>query len=371
VTRACGSILPTVVPVVVLDAAAQILAGYTQVSVQRSTSTSTGPWTEITTDRTRTTLVTRATLYDFIDDAGSSLYWYRWAPYNPATHVTGAWSTPVHGIEDSCLEVISIQELKDFYLFGVNLTDDNNTPYPESLFLHYIRSAVSWLEGKIDISIRRTTVLGERHDYERESANQWMFTTLWRGPVISVEAVKLVLPGEQLMRTVPKSWIHVQRDSGQLQIVPGGASTPMGALWAPLWSRWTNIGRAIPDMIRVDYTAGFGKAPEGSYDWDILGPEPDSVSHPDPEVDELPGVIKDCVGKTAAFGPLNIAGDLIVGAGIASQSLSIDGISQSIGTTSSATNAGYGARLIQYRQELKDQVPYLIKKYRGIRGMVA
>ena len=62
------------------------------------------------------------------------------------------------------------------------------------------------------------------------------------------------------------------------------------------------------------------------------------------------------VGKLATFGPLGIAGDLILGAGIAAQSLGVDGLSQSISSTSSATNAGYGARILQYSKEITETV---------------
>ena len=101
--------------------------------------------------------------------------------------------------------------------------------------------------------------------------------------------------------------------------------------------------RNIPDFFRISYTAG---------------------------LDPVPANIKDLVGKIASFGPLNIAGDLLGGAGIASQSISIDGLSQTFNTTSSATNAGYGARLLNYQREIKDVVPELRRYYKGLRLMV-
>lgn len=67
----------------------------------------------------------------------------------------------------------------------------------------------------------------------------------------------------------------------------------------------------------------------------------------------IPSNILHAVGLSAALQVLDVAGDLIVGAGIASQSTSVDGLSQSINTTSSATNSGYGARVKQYEREYK------------------
>ena len=66
----------------------------------------------------------------------------------------------------------------------------------------------------------------------------------------------------------------------------------------------------------------------------------------------------------AALLPLDTAGDLLLGAGIASQSISMDGLSTSTGTTSSATNAGYGARAIQYRKRLTMLLKSIRRKYR-------
>ena len=75
------------------------------------------------------------------------------------------------------------------------------------------------------------------------------------------------------------------------------------------------------------------------------------------DLDHMPLDLLNLVGKLATFGPLGIAGDLILGAGIARQSLGVDGLSQSISSTSSATNAGYGARLVQYQKEIKEAIP--------------
>ena len=69
-----------------------------------------------------------------------------------------------------------------------------------------------------------------------------------------------------------------------------------------------------------------------------------------------PADLLDLVGIVASMLPLDTAGDLIAGAGIATTSISLDGISQSVGTTASATNSGYGARVIQYRKRLEVQL---------------
>ena len=58
-------------------------------------------------------------------------------------------------------------------------------------------------------------------------------------------------------------------------------------------------------------------------------------------------------------------------AGIASQSVSIDGLSQSIGTTQSAMFGGASARTESYTKDLKEQIlPALRQKFGGIRLIV-
>jgi len=86
---------------------------------------------------------------------------------------------------------------------------------------------------------------------------------------------------------------------------------------------------------------------------------------------KIPEIIKDLVGQKAAIGVLHIMGDLIAGAGIANKSISLDGVSQSIGTTSSATNAGYGARIINYEKQIKEALEQLRNYYVGINMVVA
>mgnify|MGYP000160127553 FL=1 len=84
----------------------------------------------------------------------------------------------------------------------------------------------------------------------------------------------------------------------------------------------------------------------------------------------MPMDLINLTGKLATFGPLGIAGDLILGAGIAAQSIGVDGLSQSISSTSSATNAGYGARILQYQKEIADSVKKLKLVYDEIRMVV-
>ena len=84
----------------------------------------------------------------------------------------------------------------------------------------------------------------------------------------------------------------------------------------------------------------------------------------------LPAHLKELIYKKAVIGILQVWGDLILGAGIASSSISIDGLSQSIGTTQSAMFGGASARCEEYRKDIEALIPVLRQKYGGIRMTV-
>lgn len=321
---------------------------FNQIKIYRSTTGLTGNYTELTDSTTRIYLEAGKTVYDYIDEAGAVGYYYKSSYYETVSGLESSLSDAQQGEGDTALDIVSVSELKTNYLFGLDLTIDDGTPFPDSLYQWFIQSAVSWVEHRLDIPIRPKPVEDERHDYYREDYEKYIWLHLKEYPVIDVEEVKMVLPGEEVIQTFDRSWLHVQKDSGQVNIVPGSGTAGtiiFGAsgTWVPfLYGR----NRFIPDVFRVKYTAGFAS-------------------------NEVPPILRDIIGKVASFGPLNIAGDLIGGAGIASSSLSLDGLSQSINTTSSATNAGYGARLIQYQREIKDVIPTLTRYYKGPRMTVA
>ena len=77
----------------------------------------------------------------------------------------------------------------------------------------------------------------------------------------------------------------------------------------------------------------------------------------------MPEIFYKVIGITAAIPILDTAGDLILGAGIASQSTSVDSLSSSINTTSSPTNAGYGAKILSYTKQRKQIIKHLKRKW--------
>jgi len=230
--------------------------------------------------------------------------------------------------------LITPSVLKRRYLHGVNTKDDDGKELSNQTLSELINNAVGWLEEELDIPIRplvfsEANENQEWHDYRNvDTYWNWNFIRLDVYPVLSVESVKVKFPTHQDLIEYPVSWFRVEEDTGILRLVPDSGSVPLVL---------TNTGvllphlalqrRLIPQMLQIEYTAGF-------------------------ELDKIPVLLNNIIGLRAAIDVLNIAGDLITGAGIASQSIGLDGLSQSIATTSSATNAGYGARIIQYESQL-------------------
>jgi len=323
---------------------APVRAAYTHIRVYRS-PTLAGTYAEITTPSTRPQ-IGDGTSYPFIDPTGNDSSYYRISYYNERTRAESAQGQPFQGLNDPALDVISVQELKDVYLFGVNLSDPGSgLPFPDRMFLWYIQAAVSRLEMKLEIPLREETIVAEQHDYLYQEFRQFQAIQLMRKPVIAVDAVRLTFPTQPgATRTYDASWIQLKRDSGVVEIVPGpGAfALPLGGTGGLLYPMLFGGGlRYLPGIHEVDYRAGF---PRG----------------------QVPPAIRHVVGMLAAIGPLNIAGDLIAGAGVANYSISLDGLSQSVGTTSSATNAGYGSRILEYQKEIKQQLGIIRDTYRGI-----
>ena len=323
-----------------------LAAPFDRIKVYRSTTGAAGPFVEITTGATRPALEPNVKIYPFVDTTGDNAVFHSTSFFNSLSMIESSMSEPVPGATDPALSIISVEDMKTNYLFGLDLTDDDGNEMPDSVHEHYIRSAFSWMETKLDIKIVPTIIIDERHDYIREDFVEWIKLKTDHVPVQQIDRVELVLPGDQkVINFLPES-IQLFPEAGQINVVPGTGQVAQifltqGGLWFPWIARFQ---RSVPLVFQIDYVAGF-------------------------EVGKVPQILVDAIGKYAAFGPLNIAGDLLGGAGIASQSISLDGLSTSFNTTSSSTSAGYGARLIQYTKELKEVIPQLRRSFHPV-GMV-
>ena len=225
--------------------------------------------------------------------------------------------------------IFNPSELFALYLYGITIQAGDGTSFSNESMKFYIEAAQKEIETFFNLKLTRQFIDKEKLTFYR--ADYWQEFL------------------EQI--SYPVEWLTCHQNSyGQFKrrvsIVPTGSATAVANAEVILSGITTQLGsqhfKMIPDYWDLQYITGFG-------------------------IDEMPMDLINLTGKLACFGPLNIAGDLILGAGIASQSLGVDGLSQGISSTASATNSGYGARLVQYNNEIKTTVSRLKLVYDEIK----
>ncbi len=321
-----------------------IACGYDRLILERS-SDSGLTWSEVATRRA--VLEKGKIDYTLVDRAGDADFLYRTRYLDESTGELSEASEEIAGEGLAIRGFLSVSELKKRYLFGVDLTNDAGEILGDDVFQHYILSAIRSIEHELDTPILPTSFVDEQ-DFYRGDYEAFNLLQLDNYPVISVEEFRVQYPSGQTVVVYPAEWLRIDRAKGHLQVVPtaGTLSEILVGQGGAFLPAIYNGMAYLPQLFQVAYTAGF-------------------------EQGRCPRDIVDIIGKLASCGPFNIFGDLIAGAGIANISLSLDGLSQTIGTTSSATNAGYGARLIQYAKEIKEKLPMLRRYYKGVRMVVA
>lgn len=248
-------------------------------------------------------------------------------------------------IEEISCEGLTRDELVTNYMFGIELKDQKGNPFPESLIISYLNSAISYAEGLFDICLTKQEVIDECHDYERSDYMNWGYIQLFKRPVQKVKRLQLMY-GTRPSFEVPLEWLKIDKMGGKIQMFPSSGNSnaliinQSGVIFG-LNQQW---GYA-PQMWSVDYEAGM-------------------------TAKDIPPELKELIYKQATCNIMTVWGDLILGAGIASQSISIDGLSQSIGTTQSAMYGGASARVESYRQDIDRLIGVLRMKLDSPRMVV-
>ena len=239
-------------------------------------------------------------------------------------------------------DIITPQWVKTNFLFGVNLVNDAGVEFPDSMFELSINNAIETVKHDLNIVFDAETVTQEKQDTFNNINGFPNFAgiRLRTRPVRSVTSMQAKW-GQNDVVNIPTTWLNLDNSSGNksftgsLTIIPTQESLAASS-YGLVWQQWRDVA---PLWWRVTYEAGWATAAEVPKDLLML------------------------IGWQAAMLPLDTAGDLIAGAGIATKSVSIDGLSTSIGTTSSATNAGYGARILSYQKQYAAGLAAAARKY--------
>jgi len=242
---------------------------------------------------------------------------------------------------------LTVKMFKDRYLHGVDLRDDSGKKMSNSTLADKIDQAAAHIEKKLDLFLRPESFSAsdgtqEKHDYRVSDFYSWSYIKLYHFPVISVESVKLLFPSNNELIDYPVEWFKLVKDSGILQMVPDARTIPTTYLNNGIYlPEFILSKQMVPQILEVEYTVGF-------------------------EESKIPLDLNDLIGLRAAIDVLEIMGDLVIGAGVANQSLSIDGMSQSVGTTASAMYGAYSARAEAYGKKLEAGLKQAREYYKGI-----
>lgn len=232
---------------------------------------------------------------------------------------------------------ITTDGLIDFAFQGIDLRTYDGEYLSRTLLSSSINSAIATAEQVLDICITPQVTEEEFHDFEGELMDSYQYTLLFKRPVIEIERVSLMLGTREMLR-IPENWIQLNRKMGEVTLFPTSGSAqmiiPQEVGFMPFFMR----RNYMPSAFRFSYTAGM-------------------------KLEDIPANLLEFIYKRAAINVFQVWGDQIIGAGIANQSVSIDGLSQSIGTTQSAMYGGASARIQDYKNDIENLIPILRKYY--------
>lgn len=229
--------------------------------------------------------------------------------------------------------LVTVDKLKSTYLFGVKILDSTGVAPTIEFYQQALETAISYMEHYLDISITPVVQYTEYKDYHLNDYAEWGYMTLNNYPIIQVNSLKMVYfrdeDGEPVtVQEIPSSWIRLQPHDGIIRLIPN-TRFPAQLQISETGSFFPEILRAteIPHLWQINYDYGFCNG-------------------------HVPVLLNQAIGLIAAIICLIPAGHLILGAGIAGTSISLDGLMQSIQTTQSAENSGFSATIKDYSDKL-------------------
>lgn len=244
---------------------------------------------------------------------------------------------------------MSSTELINRYLFGIPLCTQNGVQLNIADLDAFLSAAQDWIEQSLEIKLNKQ-IYHERCDFIYDQWKSWGYvkTTL---PVRKVHQLSGFLNSVQQVQ-FPDEWCSVymnendpERAYRNVYLVPNGGGTPINSGSVLYLGITPHLGfwsmDYVPNYWDVWYSTGFDKVPDN---------------------------ILNVMGKMAAIQALNVLGDVLYQPGVASQSLSFDGLSQSVSTTASQGNLFKG-RIAQYQTEIEKEMKQLREIYRGIAFM--
>lgn len=253
--------------------------------------------------------------------------------------------------------LITPKQLKERYLFGIDLRDQNGNELSENAMQAFIDSAVSMLETDLDIYIVPTKHDPEEKDYHSNDYVEWGYFQLNNIPVLSIESIIAVYPGatpdnpNSNILSIPSQWIKLQPHDGIVRLIPV-ANVPAGMMFdasGGFFPEMFSRHGTVPLLWQVTYTSGFADG-------------------------KVPMDINAAIGMIAAIFCLNALGASVLPPGVSSTTLYIDGLSQSLNTSLGSTSHAYSGTIAEFRKllfgepgtENNGMIPALRAYWKGI-----
>lgn len=255
-------------------------------------------------------------------------------------------------------QILTPHQLRSIYLYGIDTFDSNGNPLSDEAFQFFIDAAVAEIEGYLSVKLTKQ-VVQENRMYNREQFNVVGFVPTsfpvekafrLDGAINDIENIQF-----------PEGWLSEKKSSDgtfwrRIAILPGNEKvTSFFSSTLPGFFPLQGYGYG-------SRSAGYALANNIADYWKVTYVSPGYGKFKD---------IVEAVGKLAAISVLHVLGDNPpgVGSGIAQRSISIDGLSESISSTQSATSAGFTARLSRYWDEMQKTVLPNLKSRYGYLGM--
>ena len=232
--------------------------------------------------------------------------------------------------------------LKTTFLYGITIRDENGAELPDSVYQFYIDSAIDMAEKRLDIIIRYNPNITERHDVRyNERIKGWGFIQVYQKPILEIHSVKIKFSTNNVV-DFPIEWVQYDKLRGQIQFIPyygistGVVLTPGGGYLLPTLM----AHEYVPQVLEVSYDAGYTA---------------DS---------EIPDTLARLIGMMAAIGVLDVGGDIILGMpALSGYTISMDGLTQTVETTNSATSAAYRGRILSYQNQIDRYIIPALQRY--------
>lgn len=260
-------------------------------------------------------------------------------------------------LEDFGITVDAVKE----QLFGINVIDPTTgKALPDKFYENSLEVGTAWAEKRFDIKILPRFVVEEK-DFNLNEANSYLYQRLLQRPILQVEDFTVNMYGQGYIN-FPSRWWKVESLGGTLNIVPGygmqfanyqtsgnAFDMQMGNTLAFNILPYGQSGSYSPQAFHVNYIAG------------MLPPARRGVE----EVWEMPVDLRWIILKVAAMDVLQVYQKIVISPGISNQSLSVDGITEVVQTTASATKSAMAADI----DILKDDIERLASGLDGKFGM--